>query len=70
MHPIKNHRIVRHRNATEGSVRREAAIESAENEGWPLQNTHAVRMEWNLRINGDATAPVLAMQPALTRAGE
>lgn len=69
MHPIKNHRIVRHGNATDGSVRREAAIESAENEGWPLQKSHAVLMERNLR-NGDATAPVLAMQPALTRAGE
>jgi hypothetical protein len=46
MHPIKNHRIVRHCVAM-GAIgcgrRGTAALESAENEGWPPQRPTVAR---------------------------
>jgi hypothetical protein len=58
MNPIKKHRTVRHGTAMIGRDRYGAAIESAENEGWPPLRSHAVLMRWPgpCGINGEARA--------------
>jgi hypothetical protein len=66
MHPIKNHRIVL---ATvlvgNGHDRRGAALESAENEGWPPERQH----QWR-RVGKGAVATFPAIQFATMGADE
>lgn len=54
MYPIKQHRIVRHGAAMVGGEhdRGGAAMESAENEGWPSQGLGMLSQVMRLRLHG------------------
>jgi len=68
MHPIKNHRIVcQGANMVASSRdRRGAAIESAENEGWPPERPQPMATR---HASKDAIALFPALQPAVMRPG-
>jgi hypothetical protein len=69
MHPIKNHRIVRQGAAMAASARDRCgvAIESAENEGWPLERPYPVATR---QVSKDAVAAFPVFQSTVMRAGE